>query len=233
MGTDLSSERRSALVEWARAEGATLVADEIFRDLRFAAPRPASLLEDAGLDRTVAIGSLSKSFMCGLRVGWLIAGQERIRSLLGLKRAMDISCPPLMQGVARALLVSGAYDEHLARAREHYRARRDVALAALKAQMPKAVSWTVPAGGFHLWVELPAGYSSIALYLLAIQRGVVIVPGPKLDVDHRFVSAFRLSYGSQEPDKLREGIELLADATRELLAARPSDPGLSGIGSFL
>ena len=233
MGTDLSNERRAALLEWAQREPVTIVADEIFRDLRFEEPAPPSLLHDAGPERTITVGSLSKSFMCGLRVGWLITSQERIRSLAGLKRATDISCPPLMQGIAHALMASGAYDQHLARAIPHYRTRRDAALSALATHMPNGVTWSVPSGGFHLWAELPAGYSSIALYLLAIQRGVVIAPGPRMDIDHRFIPAFRLSYGSVEPDRLREGIELLANATRELLKAEPSDPGLSGLGSFL
>lgn len=233
MGTDIAPERREELVVWAQAENATIVADEIFHDLRFEAPAPPSLIEDVGIERTVVIGSLSKSFMCGLRVGWLLASAERVNSFLGLKRAMDISGPPLMQGIALALLGSGAYDEHLIKAREHYRIRRDVVLEALKRCMPENVTWTCPLGGFHLWVELPSGYSSIALYLLAIERGVVIAPGPQMDIDHRFVSSFRLSYGSVEPAKLRESVELLADAVTQLLKAPPNDPGLSGLGDFL
>ena len=233
MGTDISPGRRKALAEWANAENATVIADEIFHDLRFDAPAPPSLFEDVGIERTVVIGSLSKSFMCGLRVGWMVSSAERIKSIVGLKRAIDISGPPLMQGIALALLESAAYDEHLVRAREHYRIRRDVVLDSLKKCMPAGVTWTCPQGGFHLWVELPSGYSSIALYLLAIERGVVIAPGPQMDIDHRFISAFRLGYGSVEPDKLRESIELLADAVTHLLKGPPSDPGLSGLGDFL
>jgi DNA-binding transcriptional MocR family regulator len=233
MGTDISPARRGVLLEWARRQNVTLIADEIFHDLRFEGQAPASFLADAGAERTVVIGSLSKSFMCGLRIGWLVSSAERVRALVGLKRAMDISCPPLMQGLALTLLRSGAYDEHAARARQHYRTRRDAALKALKEHMPKGVSWTHPKGGFHLWVELPPGYSSIALYLLAIERGVAISPGPQMDVDHRFIPAFRLSYGSVEPAKIRKGIELLGDATRQLLRQKASDPGLSGLGSLL
>lgn len=233
MGTDISPQRQAVLLAWAKQQQATLIADEIFHDLRFDGLSPKSLLAEGGGERVVAIGSLSKSFLCGLRVGWLVSSPERIRSVLGFKRAMDISCPPLMQGIALSVLGSGMYDEHTTRAREHYRVRCEATLQALKQHMPEGVTWTHPKGGFHLWVELPKEYSSIALYLLAAQRGVVIVPGPEMDLNHRFIHAFRLSYGSLAVDKIREGVELLADAVRELFKAEPSDPGLSGLGSFV
>lgn len=232
MGTDISPERRNALIDWAREHNVTLVADEIFHDLRFDTASPPSLLTEIGAQQTVVIGSLSKSFMTGLRIGWLITSPERVHSLVALKRAMDIACPPLMQGVALSLLRTGEYDAHLQKAREHYRLRRDAVLEALNRFMPDGISWTVPQGGFQMWVELPPGYSSIALFLLAIERGVAFIPGPLQDINHRFMHAFRFCYGSVEPDQITEGIELLADAVKELLKGPPGDSGLSGLGDF-
>ncbi len=233
MGTDIVPERRRNIIDWAREQNSLLVADEIFRDLRFEGPSPASFLTEAGADLTVEIGSLSKSFMCGLRIGWLVSSPERVRSIIGLKRAMDIGCPPLMEGIALSLLRSGEYDEHLSRVRRRYRTRRDIVLEALERCMPDGVAWSSPLGGFHMWVELPPGYSSIALFLLAIERGVAIIPGPKMDIDHRFVNAFRLSYGSIREDRIEEGIELLAGAVEDLLKQPPGEPDLGGLGDYV
>jgi DNA-binding transcriptional MocR family regulator len=180
----------------------------------------------------VMIGSLSKSFMCGLRIGWLVTSAERIRALSPLKRVMDIACPPLMQGIAVELLRSGEYVRHITRVREHYRIRRDATLEAFERFMPDGVTWTVPEGGFQLWAELPAGYSSIALFLLAIERGVAFIPGPLQDINHRFMHAFRFCYGSVSVEQIAEGIELLADAVNELLRDPPGESGLSGLGDF-
>jgi 2-aminoadipate transaminase len=232
MGTDINPERRAVLVDWAREQNTVLVADEIFHDLRFEEPSPPSLLTEIGVQQAIVIGSLSKSFMTGLRIGWLVANPERVHSLVALKRAMDIACPPFMQGIALSLLRTGEYDAHLQKVREHYRLRRDTALQALEHFMPDGVSWTVPQGGFQMWVELPAGYSSIALFLLAIERGVAFIPGPMQDINHRFTHAFRFCYGSVEPEQITEGIELLADAVKELLEEPPGDSGLSGLGDF-
>jgi DNA-binding transcriptional MocR family regulator len=233
MGTDLHPERQTQLIKWAREQNVDILADEIFHDLRFEGPLRKSIMVEAGKKNCIVIGSLSKSFMVGLRIGWLITEEERVRSLYGFKRAMDLGSPPLMQGIALSLLKSGEYDTHLVKAREHYRIRRDAVIESLEKCMPDGVAWTIPKGGFHMWVELPQGYSSIALFLHAIERGVAIFPGPMQDVDHRFINAFRLSYGSVLPEQIRKGIDLLAGAVKELMKGATSDPGLSGLGDFL
>lgn len=233
MGTDLLPERQAQLIKWAREQNAEILADEIFHDLRFEGPLRKSIMVEAGKNNCVVIGSLSKSFMVGLRIGWLITAEERVRSLYAFKRAMDLGSPPLMQGIALSLLKSGEYDAHLEKARKHYRIRRDATIESLEKFMPDGVTWTIPKGGFHMWIELPQGYSSIALFLHSIERGVAIFPGPMQDVDHRFINAFRLSYGTVTSEQIQKGIDLLAGAVKELMKGAPTDPGLSGLGDFL
>ena len=233
MGTDLNAERQTQLIEWAKEQKTDILADQIFHDLRFEGPLRKSIIAEAGKKNYFIMGSLSKSFMVGLRIGWLIGDEERIKSLCALKRAIDLGSPPLMQGIALSLLKSGEYDAHLKRAREHYRIRRDTIIESLEKNMPEGVNWTKPSGGFHMWVELPKGYSSIALFLHAIERGIAFVPGPMQDLDHRFINAFRLSYSGVAPEKIKKGVKCLAEAVKELLKGAPSDPGLSGLGDFI
>ncbi len=232
MGTNMTPERQRRLAEWVAARDGLVIADEVFADLHDDNPAGGPLYRN-GLANLLIVGSLSKSFMGGLRVGWLVADRQRLETMAGLKRTMDLGGPPLMEGMALALLESGRYDDHLPRARRHYARRRDAALEALGRCMPAGVEWTHPQGGFNMWVRLPAGYSSIALYLAAIERGVAFIPGPFADVDHRFVNAFRIGYGGLPPEQVTEGIELLADATSELLRHAPADGGLSGLGEFV
>ncbi len=233
MGTDITEDKTLKIADWAQNNNSYLLVDEIFRDLRFEGSTPKSLLSVAGAENSVVISSLSKSFMCGLRVGWMISSKDRIQSIISLKKAIDISCPPLMQGIALSLLKTGEYDKHLNKAKEHYKIRRDATLEALERFMPDGVKWTIPPGGFHMWCELPKGYSSIALFLMAVNRGVAIIPGPKFDLDHRFINAFNIGYGSLNPEQIYEGIELLADAIKDLLRVPPADTGLSGLGGII
>ncbi len=232
MGTNMIPERQRRLADWVAARDGLVIADEVFADLHGDSPAAGPLYRN-GLANLLIVGSLSKSFMGGLRVGWLVADRQRLETLAGLKRTMDLGGPPLMEGMALALLESGRYDDHLPRARRYYACRRDAALEALERCMPAGVEWTRPEGGFNMWIRLPAGYSSIALYLAAIERGVAFIPGPFADVDHRFLNAFRVGYGGLPPDQVTAGIELLAGATSELLQHPPADGGLSGLGEFV
>ncbi|MCD4676509.1 MAG: PLP-dependent aminotransferase family protein [Desulfobacula sp.] len=231
-GTDMASERHDYLVRWAQKNKAVILCDEIFQDLRFKGASPKSFYNSLGDKQTIIISSLSKSLMSGLRVGWMISSARRIRTFTKLKRLMDHACPPLMQGIVLKLFQSGKYDEHLKRIRKIYLNRRNVMLECLKQLMPQGVTWTVPKGGFSLWVTLPEGYSSIALLLSAIDKGINFLPGPLFDIDQRFVKSFRLSWAWSDQDEIIEGIEILADTIKELLHLPPGDSGLSGLGNF-
>lgn len=234
MGTDISAELRDAAAQWARRNGATIVSDEVFRDLHFGEEEaPASFLKDPGPDRAVIIGSLSKSFISGLRVGWLVTSDERVRELTDIKKAMGLGCPPLMQGIAREFLEDReGLAAHRERVTAHYRTLRDAALAALGRHMPEGVTWTRPRGGFQLWVTLPEDYSSVELYLRSIDRGAAFIPGPLQDVQNRFMNSFRLCYGSLTVEEIETGIGRLGAATREYLSESPRETGMSGLGDF-
>jgi len=231
-GTDMTQERHGNLVSWAKKNSATILCDEIFQDLRFEGSRPESFYNTLGKEQTIIISSISKSVMSGLRVGWMISSARRINIFTKFKRLVDQTCPPLMQGIVLKLLSSGKYDEHLKRIRQIYLDRRNVMLDCLSQLMPKSIRWTHPKGGFSLWVTLPKGYSSIALLLSSIDKGINFLPGPLFDIDQRFVNSFRLSWSWSDHAEIVEGIEILADTVKELLSRPPGDSGLSGLGNF-
>jgi DNA-binding transcriptional MocR family regulator len=231
-GSDLSGERADQLAEWARRTGSVIIADEIFKDIRYqAAPQP-SLLETLGSRQTIVVSSLSKSVASGLRLGWLISSPGRVKQLAELKRLMDHCTPTLIQGIALTLLTSGRYEAHTEKMRVIYRRRMDTLVNALEKRMPQEIAWTLPEGGFSILVELPKGYSSVALLLSAIERGVSFLPGPLFDIDQRYVNALRLSVAWADRNQIKEGIELLAGAIGDFIQQPPGDSGLSGLGNY-
>ncbi len=232
MGTNLSKERYSMVVEWAKKTGSLVVADEIFRDLCFDESPQPSVMQELGPEQTVIVSSLSKSIMTGLRLGWLISSAQRVQQLAELKRLMDHSCASLIQGLAVTIFKSGHFDTHTKTMLAIYKSRRDTLVKALARHMPKEISWTEPDGGYSILLELPRGYSSVAMFLAAIEKGVSILPGPLFDIDHRFVHCFRISYAWANEEQIKEGVELLASAVETFISRPPGDSGLSGIGSY-
>lgn len=232
IGTDLSDERQSMIIAWAKETNSLVLSDEIFQDLRTDGPQPKSILQQLGAEQTVVISSISKSLIPGLRVGWMISSAERIQAYTRLKRLMDQACPPLMQAIALNLFQSGKYDRHLETLKSIYIKRRQVLFKNLDQFMPKGVSWTAPKGGYSMWITLPEGYSSIALLLSAIDKRVNFLPGPLFDLDQRYISSFRLSWAWTDEQQIAEGVEILADAIKELFRQPPGEAGLSGLGNF-
>ena len=231
MGTHLGAERRGMLLEWAKKTGSTIIADELFRDLCWDEV-PPSLFKDLPAEQAVIVNSFSKAVMTGMRFGWIVSSARHVQQLAQLKRLNDHSCPTLIQGMALTILQSGRYDEHNRRMAAMYRVRRDAMLRALQRYMPEGTSWTRPEGGFSLLVELPRGYSSVALFLFAIDKGVSFLPGPLFDIDQRFVNCCRVGYAWSNEAEIKEGIELLASAIEEFISRPPGESGLSGLGSY-
>jgi GntR family transcriptional regulator/MocR family aminotransferase len=218
-GWTMPVDARRALAAWAREEDGAVVDDEIFRPMRFEGEAPQSLYSLLPAGRRFLAGSVSKSFMTGLRVGFLVADAPVVADLLTPRRHMDLGSPALVQAIAAAFLDDG-YEEHVARMREANRARRDAALTALEEAMPKGVRWTRPEGGFQMWVTLPDGASSIDVFLEGVDRGVAIAPGPVSDTGSRWTSSFRLGYGHGTPQDVREGVRRLAGAVEAVLSRR-------------
>lgn len=232
MGTSLSKERYDNLVEWAEQTGSIILTDEIFKDLCFTEQDTPSIYQNLGGEQTIVVSSLSKSMMTGLRLGWIISSAERIRELAELKRLMDHATPTLIQGMALTILKSGKYDQHTADMKMLYDKRMQTMLKALKTHMPRGVSWSKPVGGFSIMLELPRGYSSVALLLSAIERGVSFLPGPLFDIDQRYLHALRLSTAWADTPQIKEGIELLAGTIEDFMQQPPEESGLSGLGNF-
>ncbi len=231
-GKDLSEKRYFEIVEWAKKTGCTVIADEIFKDLHYGASAQPSLLNELGTEQTIVVSSLSKTLATGVRIGWIISSRERIQRLTKYKKIMDHSAPPLLQSVALTAFKSGHYDNHVEKMKSLYRERMDTMIHSLETLMPKGVNWSKPDGGFSLILELPKGYSSVALLLSAIEKGVAFVPCPLFDIDQRFVNSLRLSCAWVDKHQIKEGVELLASAIDEYISTPSGDSGLSGLGNF-
>ncbi len=231
-GRDLSGKRHDQLVDWAQTTGSTIIADEIFKDLTYSEPARPSLLKALGSEQTIVVSSLSKSIMTGLRLGWIISSPHRIQQLTELKRLMDSACPSFIQGMGLSIFKSGKFDSHTKQMQVIYKERMETMTTTLSKLMPKGVTWSEPVGGFSMLLELPRGYSSVALLLSAIEKGVSFLPCPLFDIDQRYVNGLRLSCAWVDKNQIKEGIELLASAIEEFMSQPPGDSGLSGLGNF-
>ena len=214
-GVCMSNERRKELLTLARRYGVLVVEDATYSELRYEGhPQPA-LRTLAG--EVIYIGSFSKIFLPGIRVGYLAAPPELYPRLVAAKQTSDLHTSSLEQRALDLYLREGHLEAHLRKMCRLYRERREAMIESLEKYLPNEVRWMRPAGGFHLWVMLPEELSAAELYLVAIQYGVAFAPGTAFFPDRSGGSYMRLNFAAHLPETIEEGMRRLGKALKECL----------------
>ena len=208
-GVTLSAERRDALVDLARRYGFLVVEDVAYRELWSGAP-PLPSLWAAAPDVVLQIGTFSKIFMPGTRLGWAAGPAPVVDRLVWAKQTTDQCASTLAQRLLEEYGRRGLLDEAVARARDLYARRRSLTLDALARWLPEEAEWTRPRGGFFTWLTLPEGSDANALAATAADAGVAIVPGTPFFADAQGARNVRLSFSRITDDEIDEGVRRLA-----------------------
>lgn len=197
------------------------VIDETILDMWLDEPAPGPVAAEmtSRRDLVLTIGSMSKSFWGGLRVGWIRAERATIATIAALRPSIDMGTAVLEQYAAARLLTR--HDELLPERREILRSRRAYLLALLSRHLP---DWEPGpgAGGMSLWVRLPAPMST-ALSAAASRLGLELPAGPRFGVDGTLERFVRVPYALPE-EQLSEAVELLARAWRSVTGLSAPEP---------
>ncbi|MEU1122644.1 PLP-dependent aminotransferase family protein [Streptomyces sp. NPDC005899] len=218
-GLVLGADRRTEVLEVCRRAGVLVVEDNPYGLLHFGERPHRALCADAP-DGVIYLGSFSKTLAPGLRVGWVRAPRTVTGKLVLAAESAMLSHSRLTQRTVSRFLETRSWQGHLALARNLYRDRRDAMLGELAATMPEGVSWTVPAGGFFVWLTLPGNLDARAMLPRAIDGGVAYVPGTGFHT-RGGERNLRLSYSYPSVSQVREGVRRLAD----VIHAEPESRG--------
>ena len=214
-GVTLSPERRRRLLELAREYDIPVLEDDPYGRLRFDG---GHILPLRALDQDVIyLGTFSKIFAPGLRLGWMAAPAPILARVLLAKQAADLCGSAFAQSVAEHYMTGTLWRRVLADLAAAYGERRDAMLAALAEHFPGDVRWTHPEGGFFVWVTLPAHLDTRALLAEAVERGVTFVPGTDFYPDGRGANSLRLAFCYESPEQIAEGVRRLAEVLEDKL----------------
>jgi 2-aminoadipate transaminase len=195
-----------------------VVEDDVYRDLAYEAQVPPSLFALDGGRRVLRIGSFSKILAPGVRMGWMMGPKAHMERLIGSGlRSMGGGANPLMANILAAYCQEGRLERQIDRLCRVYRERRDAMLAALAAHMPGDVSWTRPSGGFFVWLGLPPSLRATEVAARARDAGVLIPVGDPFFAENPTGPYLRLAFSYVTPEKIKEGIQILAQAVRSAL----------------
>ena len=209
-GESLTLEERQMLVALAQKYDFLIVEDSPYRELRYEGEHIPSLYS-LDPDRVIYLGSFSKIFAPGFRLGWAIAHPDILDKIYVCKQSLDL-CPPVFdQYVAAEFLASGKLDENLLKTIALYKGKRDLLLSLLEEYMPEGVSWTHPEGGLFLFLTMPEGFDAVAFYDKALSAGVAYVAGEFFHPDRSGKNTMRMNFSFMTPQKITEGVKLLAE----------------------
>lgn len=220
-GITMSRRRREALVALSASLEIPIIEDSPYRKLRFEGEPEPSLKSLDENELVFALGTFSKLLAPGLRVGWVAGKRSFLRRMARLKS--DGGSCPLTQRIVLEFCTEGRLRTHVERARATYGAHRDVMVAALRRELPDA-AFTVPQGGYYLWLTFPERVSTEILAERAYRAGVSVIAGGAFfagasaqaqgpNAPARFL---RLAYSGAAPDQIEEGVRRLATAYRSM-----------------
>lgn len=208
-GETLTLEERKILVSLAEEFDFLIVEDSPYRELRYEGS-PVPTIYSLAPERTLHLGSFSKIFAPGFRLGWIIAAPELLDKIYVCKQSLDL-CPPIMdQYLAAEFLSSGRLDANLKKSIALYRSKRDLLLSLLEKYMPEGVSWTHPEGGLFLYLTLPEGFDSVEFYDKALANEVAYVAGSFFCPDGSGKNTMRMNFSFLASERMEEGVRRLA-----------------------
>ena len=217
-GQLLDGDGRAAIVAAAKRSGTLIVADETMADLvldeRLEMPQPMAAYDRD--DAVVTIGSASKVFWGGLRMGWIRAARPLAERLVDVRRTVDMG-PPVLEQLVLVELLRHADDLLVARC-DSLRLRLSALENALREHC-QDWRWTRPLGGLSLWVELDVPMST-ALSQAALPAGVRLVPGPRFSADGTLERFIRLPF-ALPADRLGDAVRRIAGARDDVRAGVP------------
>jgi 2-aminoadipate transaminase len=234
-GVLVPQDRRAALLDQVLEAGTWLVEDDPYHSMQLDGPPGRSILGHCVARKrgpydgpVIYLGTVSKSLVPGLRVGWIVAAKAMIETLALAKQATDLSSSMFTQAVAFELLEQGFDHLHARTIVPRYRERRDALCREASRQLREWFEWEVPVGGMFVWMRArDHAIDTDELYKFAVEEKVCFVPSSVFDFTGADRFAMRLNFTRNSPEIITEGIARLAKAIEAYVSSRARLRGLS------
>lgn len=214
-GITWSLERRHKFMEVINKHEIPVIEDNPYGELRFTGEFLPSLkaLDTKGL--VLSLGTFSKTFAPGMRLGWVAADTALIGKCEAIRTAMDLSTAPFTMRVADSWLANFDYEKHIEEIRKLYKVRCDAMLSALAEYLPEGVEFTRPEGGLFCWVTLPKHLNSLEILKECIENKVAFVPGAAFFTSKGNDNYFRMNYSYCDEATIREGVKRIGEVLKK------------------
>ena len=212
-----SLERRKKFIEVINKYDLPVFEDNPYGELRYRGESFPTLksMDTKGL--VSFLGTFSKIFCPGLRLGWIAGPHTIVEKFVMIKQSADLHTSNFDQGVADAYMDTYDLDAHVKEIVELYGHRRDLILKTMEEEFPEGVEFTRPDGGLFLWVTVPEGVSARKVFDKCIEQKVAAVIGDAFYPNDKTDRSMRVNYSCMPDDKIVEGVKRMAKAIKECM----------------
>jgi 2-aminoadipate transaminase len=214
-GITMPKSRRLEIIALAKKYDVLLVEDSPYREVRFDGEPQPTLFELDNSGQVILLGTFSKIFVPGFRIGWVIADERIVDKFVTAKQSTDLCTPTLNQKIAYKYIQKGYFEQNLKKTIASYREKRDNMLKAFREYMPAGVTWIEPEGGLFLFLKLPEHMDAEKLFNKALENNVAFVLGSVFHCDGSGKNTMRINFSFMSKDKTTEGVKRLAKAIKE------------------
>jgi len=214
-GITMPESRRKEIIQLAKKYNVLIVEDSPYREIRFEGETQKTLFQLDNTGQVITLGTFSKTFAPGLRLGWAVGNADIIDKMVIAKQSMDLCTPTITQKIAARYIKKGLFDKNLKNTIKQYHSKRDNMIEAFRKHMPEGVTWTEPQGGLFLFLHLPQYMDAEELFHKAIEKNVAFVMGNVFHCDGSGKNTMRINFSFMPEDKTREGVKRLAEAIVE------------------
>ena len=216
-GITMPEWRRLEIINIAKKYNILIIEDSPYRELRFEGESQRMMYDLDNSGQVICLGTFSKIFVPGFRIGWVIAHEAILDKFVKAKQSTDLCTSPFVQKIAARYLEKGLFDKNLKNIIKMYHRKRDVMLEAFEEFMPKGVKWTKPEGGLFLFLILPEDMDAEDLFEIAIKKNVAFVLGSVFHCDGSGKNTMRINFSYMDEDQNRIGVQRLAESIQTLL----------------
>lgn len=210
-GRTWSLERRQGLLSLAKQYGKVVIEDNPYGELRYSGEKMPSLysLDTEGL--VAYLGTFSKTFCPGLRIGWVCASPEILNKYIMVKQGADLHSNAMGQRELDLFLEKYDFDAHIQKLISLYGKRRDAMVDAIHEHFPQNVTFGTPEGGLFLWIQVAKEIDTKPLLEKAIEKKVAFVPGHSFFPNGGVSNTMRLNFSNMNEEQIQEGMKRLGE----------------------
>ncbi|MEN6391592.1 MAG: PLP-dependent aminotransferase family protein [Syntrophomonas sp.] len=214
-GRTWSLERRKRLAQAAMKHQVMVLEDNPYGELRFEGKALPSVKSFDEIGCVLCLGTFSKTFCPGYRIGWIAGDKKAIEKYVLVKQGADLQCNTIAQMEIAKYLELYDIDEHIERIREVYRRRRDLTVKTMEEVFGPDIEFTRPQGGLFAWIELPKHINSRDVLLKSLEKKVAFVPGGSFFPNGGKENTLRINFSNMPEERIVEGLRALAQVINE------------------